>query len=225
MGAFGVLGTVRVGPPGQGWWASGGRIESLPDTAPTTTAARQVRFDAQARAAKFKAQSLRAATLGEHRPEPKLVLLIDDLGPPLGEAQSLNIEQLYETLELASFEIVGLERNPLVPPITETTLLGEVRLLIGQSSNWDEELRQRLDSWMRQTDPPISAVLHLARGSEAGALDSQLIALDSLDRDDLASLLGSSAGFSAPPLGAEQTDSEPWSIEPAPKADVVHDFF
>ena len=142
-----------------------------------------------AKAARFAGQRQKATALGKHRTEPKKVLVIDDLGPSLRNKQSANVEHLFETLELAHFDIVGQERNSDVFPSTEAALESEARVLIGLSTEWNGEMHKHLEAWMRQTSPPVSAVLFLAQGDEPGQFVSQCATLNSIDRDDLTSLL------------------------------------
>ena len=142
-----------------------------------------------AKTARLTAQNRKATALGKHRVEPNKLLVIDDLGPSLRSEQSANLEHLYETLELAHFEIVGLGRNPAISLSTETALLGEARLLLGSSTAWNKNVHEQLETWMRQTTPSVSAVLFLSQGDQPGQFVAQYATLSSIDRDDLSGLL------------------------------------
>lgn len=136
------------------------------------------------------AASATAAVLAQHRPEPKTILIIDDLGPSLGKPRLIDIENLYQVLEAARFELAGVGRSNPLTQDQEWELLGAVRLLIGQSTAWDADMCQRLDEWLRQTHPRVSAVLRLANGDLPGQVACQFVAVDDADGEDLMELMG-----------------------------------
>jgi serine/threonine protein kinase len=166
-----------------------GTYRSVLSATPPVSPSNSVALGTERAAARFAGQSRKATALGKHRTEPKKVLVIDDLGPSLRNKQSANVEHLFETLKLAHFDIVGQERNSDVFPNAETALESEARVLIGLSTEWNGEMHEHLEALMRQTAPPVSAVLFLAQGDEPGQFVSQCATLNSIDRDDLTSLL------------------------------------
>ncbi len=137
-----------------------------------------------------------ASVLGKHRQEASVILVLDDVGSAATQAADARLTALYASLETANFEVAGIGRTQHLSPDQETSLLGSIRLLIGQSSSWDEGLRVQIGQWIGKQAPTLGAVMHLSRGSSPEQVLCQFVTLDEVDDKDLRKLLGIQGGQS-----------------------------
>ena len=135
-----------------------------------------------------------ASVLGEHREEASVILVLDDVGSAASKDADARLTSLYASLETANFEVAGVGRTQHLDPDEETALLGSIRLLVGQSSSWDEALRAQIVQWIEKQAPTLGAVMHLSRGSSPEQVLCQFVTLDEVDDKDLRKLLGIQAG-------------------------------
>ncbi len=125
----------------------------------------------------------------EHRPEPAVVLVIDDVPVAASSAVQGHVDDLFSLLERARFELILGNRENSLPDELALDLDAAARAAIGLGDPRHRDTYERLSEFLAENEGVIDAVLWVGRDEKPNDIVFQLLCPDSEDRADMHGIL------------------------------------
>lgn len=123
------------------------------------------------------------------RPEPTVILVVDDVPEAASAEVHQQVLELFGLLERARFELIVGGREHSLPETLAIELDASARAAIGLGDPRHEATSQRLSDFLAQHDQHIDGVLWLGRDEQPDDIIYQAVCPNTEDLDDLRSIL------------------------------------
>jgi serine/threonine protein kinase len=125
----------------------------------------------------------------ERRPEPSVVLIVDDVPEAASDEVRRQVDEMFGLLEQAHFELVVGSREHSLPDDLAIDLNAKARATIGLGDPRNDDTAERLSSFLSAHKQHIDAVLWLGRDEHPDDIVYQVVCPDADDLNDLRSIL------------------------------------